>query len=259
MRTPCDTRFRQQLGQQATLGEAAALLAEYAGTLGWGLAAFHPDMDRNGLPRTASGEFVAVAMGWSADYVKAWVDQRMGLDCPVTRRCGRSMDPFVWDCDPDSDAWKDTPLSGEQRRILKSYKDSVHGDGAVTVPVHRPGGKTGYVSWFSRDPGSLLRRYRDTWRDTYLISHAFITRVDALEGAARRREATAAADTLSLREIECLSWAARGKTEEDIGTILGRSRETVHFHLGNASRKLGASNRTHAVAIACALGLIHLF
>ena len=160
---------------------------------------------------------------------------------------------------PDSDAWKDTPLSGEQRRILKSYKDSVQGDGAVTVPVHRPGGKTGYVSWFSRDPGSLLRRYRDTWRDTYLISHAFITRVDALEGAARRREATAAADTLSLREIECLGWAARGKTEEDIGTILGRSRETVHFHLGNASRKLGASNRTHAVAIACALGLIHLF
>ena len=73
------------------------------------------------------------------------------------------------------------------------------------------------------------------------------------------RSAKAGADTLTLRELECLAWAARGKTDEDIGQILGRSRETVHFHLGKALRKLGASNRTHAVAIACSLGLIRLF
>jgi DNA-binding CsgD family transcriptional regulator len=32
----------------------------------------------------------------------------------------------------------------------------------------------------------------------------------------------------------------------------------VHFHLQNVVRKLDASNRTHAVAIACSRGLINL-
>ena len=41
-------------------------------------------------------------------------------------------------------------------------------------------------------------------------------------------------------------------------TIVSRSRDTVHFHLQNAIRKLDANNRTHAVAIACSRGLITL-
>jgi DNA-binding CsgD family transcriptional regulator len=62
--------------------------------------------------------------------------------------------------------------------------------------------------------------------------------------------------SLTAREIECLTWAANGKTEEEIGMIIERSHETARFHLRNAVQKLNASNRTHAVALACSRGLI---
>lgn len=252
-----DTRFRERLTKATTLSAAGRLLADCADSLGWERAAFHADMSQTRLAVAEDGEFVAATMGWPVATLRSWQDDRLALVCPVTRRCGRSMDAFLWDSDPDSDTWLGESLGAEQRLTLLGYKASA--DGAVTVPVHRPGGKTGYVSWFSHGEAQLRSRHLATWREIQLISHAFIAHADGLESTLRRRHAKAAADTLTPRELECLSWVARGKTDEDIGLILERSRETVHFHLGKAMKKLAASNRTHAVAIACSLNLIRLF
>jgi DNA-binding NarL/FixJ family response regulator len=52
---------------------------------------------------------------------------------------------------------------------------------------------------------------------------------------------------LSNREIETLTWAARGKTSAEIAQILGRTKRTIDFHLDNARAKLGVANRTQAV------------
>jgi DNA-binding response OmpR family regulator len=52
---------------------------------------------------------------------------------------------------------------------------------------------------------------------------------------------------LGERELETLTWAARGKTFAEIGQILGLSRRTVEFHLDNARRKLGVPTRTQAL------------
>jgi DNA-binding response OmpR family regulator len=49
------------------------------------------------------------------------------------------------------------------------------------------------------------------------------------------------------REVETLTWAARGKTFWEIGEILGLSKRTVEFHLENARRKLGVATRTQAL------------
>jgi DNA-binding NarL/FixJ family response regulator len=49
------------------------------------------------------------------------------------------------------------------------------------------------------------------------------------------------------REVETLTWAARGKTSAEIAQILGLTKRTVDFHLDNARSKLGASTRTEAV------------
>jgi LuxR family quorum sensing-dependent transcriptional regulator len=57
-------------------------------------------------------------------------------------------------------------------------------------------------------------------------------------------------DLLSPRERECLQWVATGKTDWGISEILGISQQTVHKHVSNALRKLGASTRAHAVAVA---------
>jgi DNA-binding CsgD family transcriptional regulator len=66
------------------------------------------------------------------------------------------------------------------------------------------------------------------------------------------KSAAALADTRSLtpRELEVLTWAAQGKSAWEIGVVLGITKRTVDEHIHTAMRKLGAANRTQAVAIA---------
>jgi DNA-binding response OmpR family regulator len=51
---------------------------------------------------------------------------------------------------------------------------------------------------------------------------------------------------LSDREIETLTWAARGKTSAEIAELLDLSKRTVDFHIENARAKLGVSTRIQA-------------
>ena len=52
---------------------------------------------------------------------------------------------------------------------------------------------------------------------------------------------------LNDREVEVLTWAARGKTSVEIAQILGLTKRTIDFHIDNARAKLGAATRTAAV------------
>jgi DNA-binding CsgD family transcriptional regulator len=63
---------------------------------------------------------------------------------------------------------------------------------------------------------------------------------------------------LTGKEIECLRWCKEGKTNWEIGEILGISEKTVEFHLSNTMRKFGASNRITAVIMGIKVGLIPL-
>jgi LuxR family transcriptional regulator, quorum-sensing system regulator BjaR1 len=47
-----------------------------------------------------------------------------------------------------------------------------------------------------------------------------------------------------------LAWSAQGKSAWEIGELLQLTKRTVDEHARTAMRKLGAANRTHAVAIA---------
>src|SRR5208282_4416875 len=58
---------------------------------------------------------------------------------------------------------------------------------------------------------------------------------------------------LNDREVEVLTWVARGKTSAETAQILGLTRRTVDFHTDNARAKLGAATRTEA-AIKAATG-----
>ena len=65
--------------------------------------------------------------------------------------------------------------------------------------------------------------------------------------AAPSRLATAA---LTPRETEVLSWVAKGKTNRDVGDILGLSPRTVNKHLEHVFEKLGVETRAAATALA---------
>ena len=63
-------------------------------------------------------------------------------------------------------------------------------------------------------------------------------------------EATMQAFGLTLKESEVLYWVAKGKTNRDIGDILGSSPATVKKHLEHIYEKLGVETRTAAAALA---------
>lgn len=56
--------------------------------------------------------------------------------------------------------------------------------------------------------------------------------------------------SLTPRETEVLSWLAKGKTNRDIGEILGMSPRTVNKHLEHVFEKLGVETRSAAAALA---------
>jgi DNA-binding CsgD family transcriptional regulator len=62
--------------------------------------------------------------------------------------------------------------------------------------------------------------------------------------------ALTASHSLTPREREILSWVAKGKSAKLISEILNIAKRTVDEHVQTASRKLGATNRAQAVAIA---------
>lgn len=246
-----DVYFHQQMQRQTDVASAALLLAQCAEALGWNLAAFHADIHQASLPRADDGEFIGAAMGWRAKTIHQWVQQGFARACPIGLHCAEASEPFLWDCAPDSVAWQGRPLSPEQQAVLHLYHDEVCG--GLTVPVRRAG-KTGYVSWCSRDRGRLRRRYQETLSSVHLISHTFMRQLDCLNDVHELRDHRKG--PLTARELECLTWAARGKTTAEIADLLHRSSETVEFHLTNAMAKLDARNRAHAVAIACVRGII---
>lgn len=61
---------------------------------------------------------------------------------------------------------------------------------------------------------------------------------------------------LTKSELECLYWAGLGKTAWETAGITRRSQRTVEFHLANAIKKLNATNKIQAAAIAMKNGLI---
>ncbi|MDQ8021315.1 MAG: response regulator transcription factor [Moraxellaceae bacterium] len=63
-------------------------------------------------------------------------------------------------------------------------------------------------------------------------------------------DALIAAFRLTMREAEVLHWVTKGKTNKDIGDILGTSPRTVHKHLEHVFEKLGVETRTAAANLA---------
>jgi DNA-binding NarL/FixJ family response regulator len=68
----------------------------------------------------------------------------------------------------------------------------------------------------------------------------------------------AVAEPLTPREINVLELLAEGLPNKGIARRLGISDQTVKFHVGSISSKLGAANRTDAVRRAVRGGLITL-
>lgn len=77
------------------------------------------------------------------------------------------------------------------------------------------------------------------------ISYGLPTREGAMERTSRSPSALKSL-RLTDRESEVLLWVSQGKTDTEIGTILGLSPKTVGKHLERIYQKLGVETRTAA-------------
>lgn len=198
--------------------------------------------------------------GWEDDYKS---NRFVHVDhCVQFAR--RSNLPFVWDEVPLK-PYESGPKPGSLK-LMEAAADHGFRNGLV-VPFH-------YRDRLGRTYSSLCVFY---WKDTlsrfrfmlqrkkldlHLIVMFWVQRaVDLVAETRSAREwapgrSTIAEVPLTDRERDALSWAARGKTVPETSDIMDIGEETVSTHLRNAMRKLGASNKTHAVVLAMHLGLI---
>lgn len=97
------------------------------------------------------------------------------------------------------------------------------------------------------EPAEVLARMGTHIRNARLLAQA----VQALDAAS---PAATSLDHYQLtpREIDVLSWVAKGKTNRDIGEILGMSPRTVNKHLEHIYVKLGVETRAAAAALVAA-------
>lgn len=113
--------------------------------------------------------------------------------------------------------------------------------------------KAGYLSVAHEECTLETCSDESRWR----IGELFFILPFALEGLVNCRRPSQSY-SLSPREMECLQWGSVGKTSWEISIILRCSERTVNFHFTNAIGKLGVNNRSQAIAVALAHGLINV-
>jgi DNA-binding CsgD family transcriptional regulator len=148
--------------------------------------------------------------------------------------------------------WQEALAARTPTEKQREHRDWALGLGIVdvfAVPIHYPGGDFGLcVSIADHRIDDVFER--GALQMASLFAHQ---RCRVLGG---QSEASSAARLLTPREVDCLRWVLKGKSDTDIGKILDISHTTVHFHIERAKKKLGVKTRTQAAAIVVSLGYL---
>lgn len=190
----------------------------------------------------ARAEMKLIFGNWDPGFVKAY--EKLGLFrfSPVIRALKADPTPLPWDaemlhgCDAPGEPNPPARLLG------------AHGfHGGLYVPVHGMTALQGALAL----AGDRTDISEAETSELQLAAFSIFSILAVCRFAENRR-----GNPLSARERDCLKLAMLGKTSSEIGTILSLSEYTVSQYLSAATRKVNASNRTHAVAIAAQMGYL---
>jgi LuxR family transcriptional regulator, quorum-sensing system regulator CciR len=233
---------------------AAEALHDIAMSCGMRVAPAHDLADKR-TPVDAQGNVLASdVFGWSAEDKVWWRNSRIALDSPLTSACRFESEPFWANAEGFHTQQSNLYLESID---LTNFEARAMTRAAIVVPVHLPFGQIGAVSFNPLDRNQIdLAEAFEAYGDAFgLYGRTFIATYVHVMGSA---QALPSGSRLSKREVECLRWAAIGKTDLEISMIMSRSRATVRFHIHNASVKLNAVNRSQTVFKAAQLGYISL-
>ncbi len=174
--------------------------------------------------------------------VRYFLKQYLAID-PVIKHGRTALLPFDWDT-----------LAGDDPASLDFFADAERhnvGRNGLSIPVRNRKNAYSLVSFTSDVP-------RLEWECFKRNNMTFMQHLCALidSAASTNSKLPPPAVHLSRREEQCLIWAARGKTHQEIAEILGLSPGSVKTHLDTARHKLHCINLTHAVGVAVATGVI---
>jgi LuxR family transcriptional regulator, quorum-sensing system regulator SdiA len=202
-----------------------------------------------GVPRGFDGSW-RLYKHRSYNFPQGWDDgwAAFNAHCPYYHSCFDGRIAFHWES-----VRRRNDLSALERQAWHYLADFGLVEG-YTVPVHAPG-HFGFVTVIGDRGAHAWAREMEAKSERLLyLAHVF-------HEAVRQRfplfiENPDEESPLSLRERECLRWAAAGKTTEEVAAILDISQETVRVYFKRAMRKLGATTRTQAIARACSANLL---
>lgn len=222
----------------------------------------HAARDRLGLSHiTYAAERLPNARGvlLMTSYGDEWIDRYISSNYaeidPVVREARTSLLPV---------SWSDCCRSEQDRAFLREAEGYGVGNQGIAVPVRGPHGDFGMLTGSAQMTDAEWAAWTQVHSHDLIVlthhCHAVLTQrmlSEALSGyGCTIGECGADLPTLSPRELDCLRWAAQGKTAWETAAILEISDRTVVFHLHNAKTKLGVANKQHAVAKALGLGIL---
>src|SRR3970040_1733136 len=126
---------------------------------------------------------------------------------------------------------------------------------AVLLDMGMPGGLQGTWKIRQRMPEVEIVVMADSLHPATV--RLALALMDEFAHPAPRRQPWTAGDGLTSRELEILRELANGITDQEIAARLGLAAGTVKTHIRHILHKLGARNRTQAVAWVLREGLIH--
>ena len=197
-----------------------------------------------GLPtKRQPFEELVMASRWPAEFFMLYIENDYARIDPLWRRSVQSRLPFAW----DADAYRTDPDS----RVVEMMRHAAQFGmrRGFLVPIHGSNGDEGCVSIAAAELDLTVRAKASI----HLISLYGFERMRGLRGPLPEKRTM-----LTAREREVLTWAAHGKSASQISETLSISKRTVDEHTQTAARKLGAANRTQAVAIALRDHIINL-
>ena len=212
---------------------------------------FAARMQAHGFPFVFAGRLsLALLLDLSPDpfafvnadqpFVAGYLREGYFSDDPIMARARETNRPFRW-----REATED--LTPEQQRVVDAFHAAKMRYG-LCVPIDRVRGVNGIVtlgrsSNFTLEPAALI--------EIEMLARILFETCDALFDTEGQRPVH-----LTQRERDVLTLVAQGKTNWEVGQILGVSEYSIRDYLRTLATKMQTTNRTHTVVRAMQLGLI---
>ena len=203
-----------------------------------------PMADANGVP------YAETCFQWIDPDHRYWRDRKLALNQPFLAAARLIAEPLYYTTG-QLRSWR--PTSALDAIDCQYVADRNLLSEAVIAPVHLPRGVVGAVVWCSAEPVGIAEKFHDLADRIHGVAYRLLS---THAEAKRQRRPVTPPQTLTRREVQCLRWAAAGKTDSEIGIILSLSVSTVRFHLRNAGGKLSTSGRAQAIQAAAGYGFI---